>query len=71
MTTVLIEKGLVLEGWPSNIEVSWVLGIFTFTTVLLSLHCMTEEPAAVTLIHPDLLSSAASSCDKQRRTHFM
>ena len=70
MTIVLIEKGLVLEGWPSNIEVSWVLGIFTFTTTQ-SLHCTTEEPAAVTRIHPDLMSSAASSCDKQRRTHFM
>ncbi len=27
MTFVLIGKGFVLEGWPSNIEVSWVLGI--------------------------------------------
>ena len=26
MTLVLIEKGLALEGWPSKIEVSWVLG---------------------------------------------
>ena len=25
-TLVLIEKDLVLEGWPSKIEVSWVLG---------------------------------------------
>ena len=29
MTFVLIEKGLVLEGWPSKIEVSCVLGIST------------------------------------------
>ena len=28
MTLVLIEKGLVLEGWPSKIEVSWLLGIY-------------------------------------------
>ena len=30
MTLVLIEKGLVLEGWPSKIEASWVLGIYTY-----------------------------------------
>ena len=29
---VLIEKGLVLEGWPSKIEVSWVLGICILTS---------------------------------------
>ena len=28
MTLVLIGRGLVLEGWPSKIEVSWVLGIY-------------------------------------------
>ena len=28
MTLVLIGKGLVLEGWPSKIEVCWVLGIW-------------------------------------------
>ena len=27
MTLVLLEKGLVLEGWPSKIEVIWALGI--------------------------------------------
>ena len=27
------EKGLVLEGWPSKIEVSWVLGILYIRTV--------------------------------------
>ena len=27
MTLVLLEKGLVLEGWPSKIEASWVLGM--------------------------------------------
>ena len=26
MTFVLIEKGVDLEGWPSKIEVGWVLG---------------------------------------------
>ena len=30
MTLVLIGKGLVLEGWPSKIEVSWVLGMYIF-----------------------------------------
>ena len=30
MTLVLIEKGLVLEGWPSKIEASWVLGIYIY-----------------------------------------
>ena len=25
---VLVGKGLVLEGWPSKIEVSWILGIW-------------------------------------------
>ena len=29
MTLVLIEKGLVLEGWPSKIELSLVLGKYT------------------------------------------
>ena len=29
MTLVLLEKGLVLEGWPSKIEVIWALGICT------------------------------------------
>ena len=29
MTLVLLGKGLVLRGWPSKIEVSWVLGIFS------------------------------------------
>ena len=28
MTLILIGKGLVLEGWPSKIGVSWVLGIY-------------------------------------------
>ena len=28
-TVVLIEKGLVLSGWPSKIEVSWVLGTYS------------------------------------------
>ena len=28
MTLVLLEKGLVLEGWPSKIEVIWALGSF-------------------------------------------
>ena len=27
---VLIEKGLVLEGWPSKIEASWVLGVYIY-----------------------------------------
>ena len=27
MTLVLVGKGLVLRGLPSNIEVNWVLGI--------------------------------------------
>ena len=30
MTLVLIGQGLVLEGWPSKIEVSWVLGIYIY-----------------------------------------
>ena len=30
MTLVSIEKGLVLEGLPSKIEVSWVLGIYIY-----------------------------------------
>ena len=30
MTLVLIGKGLVLEGWPSKIEVSRVLGIYIY-----------------------------------------
>ena len=29
MTLVLLEKGLVLEAWPSKIDVIWVLGIYT------------------------------------------
>ena len=32
MTLVLIEKGLVLEGSPWRIEVSWVLGIYRSKT---------------------------------------
>ena len=28
MTLVLLGKGLVLGGWPSKTEVSWVLGIY-------------------------------------------
>ena len=32
MTLVLIGKGLVLEGWPSKIEVSWVLDIYIYPT---------------------------------------
>ena len=28
MTLVLVRKGLVLRGWPSKIEVSWVLGTY-------------------------------------------
>ena len=31
MTLVLVRKGLVLRGWPSKIEVSWVLGVYIFT----------------------------------------
>ena len=31
MTLVLIGNGLVLEGWPSRIEFSWVLGTYSFT----------------------------------------
>ena len=34
MTLFLIEKGLVLEGWPSKIEVDWVLGIIYFCTCI-------------------------------------
>ena len=30
MTFVLMEKGLVLGGWPSKIEVSWVVGTYTY-----------------------------------------
>ena len=30
MTPVLIGKGLVLGGWPSKIEVIWVLGIYIY-----------------------------------------
>ena len=30
MTLVLIGKGLVLEGWPSKIEVIWVPGIYIY-----------------------------------------
>ena len=30
MTLVLIEKVLVLKGWPSKIEVSWVLGTYIY-----------------------------------------
>ena len=30
MTLVLIEKDLVLGGWPSKIEVIWVPGIYTY-----------------------------------------
>ena len=28
MTLVLIEKGLILEGWSSKTEVGWVLGVY-------------------------------------------
>ena len=31
MTLVLMGKDLVLGGWPSKIEVSWVLGIYIYT----------------------------------------
>ena len=30
MTLVLVRKGLVLRGWPSKIEVSWVLGVYIY-----------------------------------------
>ena len=34
MTLVLIWKGFVLRGWPSNIEVIWVLGIiYNYRTI--------------------------------------
>ena len=36
MTPVLIEKGLVFEGWLSKIEVSWVLGIYIIPWELFS-----------------------------------
>ena len=36
MTLVLIAKGLVLEGWPSKIEVSWVLGLHGYQYYQLS-----------------------------------
>ena len=33
MTLVLVGKGLVLGGWPSKLEVSWVLGIYMSTSL--------------------------------------
>ena len=38
MTLVLLEKGYVLEGWPSKIEVIWALGIYTFIDTVLTTH---------------------------------
>ena len=38
MTLVLIGKGLVLEGWPSKIEVSWVLGQAYITYICICIY---------------------------------
>ena len=49
MTLVLIGKGLVLGGWPSKIEVIWVLGIYTYIYILLgvqSYHLLPKREAS-------------------------
>ncbi len=40
MTLVLIGKGLVLEGWPSKIEVSWVLGLYINRNIIIVSNCL-------------------------------
>ena len=47
MTLVLIEKGLVRKGWPSKIEVSWVLGSYIKNT--------TKVHGTLELPHPTLV----------------
>ena len=37
MTLVLLGKGLVLKGWPSKIEVNWVLGVYIYIYIYLAI----------------------------------
>ena len=48
MTLILIGQGLVLDAWPSNIEVSWVLGIYIYHVYLYVHHICTSSPTPPT-----------------------
>ena len=60
MTLVLIQLGLVLEGWPSKMEVSWVLGIHNISMCKASISVLVPTPTAVDM--PLMTFDSDQSC---------
>ena len=73
MTLVLIEKGLVLEGWPSKIEVSWVLGTPLYSKWMIRqspLPKCTWKPRGIAPDTPWKISMEPKSHPSKKENHF-